>query len=82
MKNNAMNIEIARDILESQMNNLCYSENFRNAMKIAVEALNENIEAKQSECKYFVKGGLCSGQKCMPECTPHYGYCPLVRKDQ
>lgn len=31
------------------------------------------------ECKYW-HGGRCVGQKNMPECTPHCGYCPLAEQ--
>ena len=49
----------------------------------AIKCLLDHSDPPQEEplpgCTYNHEG-RCWGQKCTPECTPGYGYCPLAKK--
>ena len=88
-----MNNQRAVEILQEQIADGNCTEEVKEAMKVAVVAIEEldaieglykarNTVAKDDVSCEYLSDGRCVGQKGMPECTPNFGYCPLVCKNR
>lgn len=78
-----MNYKRTIDILKTAAKQA--DNNLRTEIASAIRLIrsrSDNAEPRiDPDCKYN-RDGLCLGQKCMPECTAGYGYCPLLKQSK
>ena len=66
------------DVYEAEL--LALTDILRKAgVKPKSNVIRIQTDENPEKCRYLSEG-LCMGQKCMPECTPNIGYCPLQEK--